>query len=464
MGLRVGGQRPRYYFKRQYQGRRYTMALGTSLDQARMKAQQFINAMERGDFSPVSIQRDRTGIAQFLDDALTAQTARNNLAEKSVAAYSSRVRHFLAYLYDEHPQVARLSEITPGIAAGYVEWRRRQKVSRSGKALPTTPKSHPAAQTVHDDVRRLRALFSVAVQREILHANPFAGIRVPVKANDRKAPPRGLTEDQARKLLMAASKYDRAPRGPGALSTFKGMMREIIEFYLLTGLRKQELVHPAWSRVDLEWHGTGIIEISPIDEEVVLRVRPICSAAARLTRCCAERADSDRLFRSRQEVHRFLPKNYATQEEAALLELQPSAWDPDTEVLSVPTRIQWRQKATQGRVPLSKRAREILSQRYQARGESPFVFPHPDGGPLRSDVWAEFKRVLEIAKLPKSIRLHDLRHTFGFTLRQKGVPLETIMGLMRHANIEETMVYARYSAAEGAKHIQVLEDFAVTTR
>jgi integrase len=90
------------------------------------------------------------------------------------------------------------------------------------------------------------------------------------------------------------------------------------------------------------------------------------------------------------------------------------------------------------------------------------VFPHPrDGGPLRSDPLPIFKEVLAAAGLPKSVRLHDCRHTFGFTLRSRGVPLETLMGLMRHANIEETMVYARYSDEEGAKSIEVLNGFGI---
>jgi integrase len=57
-------------------------------------------------------------------------------------------------------------------------------------------------------------------------------------------------------------------------------------------------------------------------------------------------------------------------------------------------------------------------------------------------------------------RVHDLRHTFGFTLRERGVPIETIMGLMRHANIEETMIYAKYSDKQGAKEIMRLTNFA----
>ena len=90
---------------------------------------------------------------------------------------------------------------------------------------------------------------------------------------------------------------------------------------------------------------------------------------------------------------------------------------------------------------------------------SPFVFAHQDHGPLRSSYWEEFKKVLKMAKLPQNYRVHDLRHTFGKTLRRRGVPLETIMGLMRHADIRETMIYAQYDSTEGAREITKLAGF-----
>jgi hypothetical protein len=60
-----------------------------------------------------------------------------------------------------------LADVTPAVAHGFVEWRRKQKVARSGKPRPSTPTNHPAAQTVHDDVRRLRAIFKVAVDKDL---------------------------------------------------------------------------------------------------------------------------------------------------------------------------------------------------------------------------------------------------------------------------------------------------------
>ncbi len=78
-------------------------------------------------------------------------------------------------------------------------------------------------------------------------------------------------------------------------------------------------------------------------------------------------------------------------------------------------------------------------------------------GPPPSDYRAQFKLQSRIAGLPSKFRVHDLRYTFGFTLRQRRVPIETIMGLMRHADIKETMIYAKYSDVEGAKTTTCLD-------
>jgi integrase len=56
------------------------------------------------------------------------------------------------------------------------------------------------------------------------------------------------------------------------------------------------------------------------------------------------------------------------------------------------------------------------------------------------------------------LRIHDLRHTTAVRLREKGTPLETIMGIMRHADIRETLIYAPYDLTEGQKAILALDD------
>jgi integrase len=274
--------------------------------------------------------------------------------------------------------------------------------------------------------------------------------------------------------LKAASEYDKAPRGEGGQSTFKGQMCDMTRLYLLTGLRNRELVYLPWIHVDLDWEDVGLIHIMPFDLRVTLHVRPSAQQAARLAAIAKDRDADEQLFVSRSVLENCVPANYVKigrtfttddkQEHedqiAAFLACKVRDWDEDGRFLRVLTRIRWKQKATAGSVPLLPEARKILQRRKKAQDGSPFVFAHPDRGPLKSDFWAQFKALLRSAKLPMHFRVHDLRHTFGFTLRERGVPIETIMGLMRHANIEETMIYAKYSDKQGAKEIMRLTNFA----
>jgi len=58
----------------------------------------------------------------------------------------------------------------------------------------------------------------------------------------------------------------------------------------------------------------------------------------------------------------------------------------------------------------------------------------------------------------KRIRFHDLRHTYSTLLRDRGVPLELIMQLMRHADMRETLLYAKpsnHAAQEAVKRLEV---------
>ena len=71
--------------------------------------------------------------------------------------------------------------------------------------------------------------------------------------------------------------------------------------------------------------------------------------------------------------------------------------------------------------------------------ENGLVFTTTIGTPLepRSAV-IDFKRILEKAKLPQSIRFHDLRHSAASLLLAQGVQLRAIMELLGHSTIALT--------------------------
>ena len=75
------------------------------------------------------------------------------------------------------------------------------------------------------------------------------------------------------------------------------------------------------------------------------------------------------------------------------------------------------------------------------------------------DLLALLKKAQAMAGIGGRLRIHDLRHTLGRRLRKDlGVPLETIMGILRHADIRETLIYAPYSLDEGRAAMGKLDE------
>ena len=72
-------------------------------------------------------------------------------------------------------------------------------------------------------------------------------------------------------------------------------------------------------------------------------------------------------------------------------------------------------------LPLAEDTVSVLREQRKKVGNSPWVFPSPDGGPISPDsVLHMLHRVLKRAGLPK-VRFHDLRHTFATLALQNGV-------------------------------------------
>ena len=99
-------------------------------------------------------------------------------------------------------------------------------------------------------------------------------------------------------------------------------------------------------------------------------------------------------------------------------------------------RVSSEQKSKEDdRIPVNKFARGILDKKKR------------DIGPIfrfKSRHWPsrKFKEAAVKAGLPCA-RFHDLRHSFATTLVKSGVDIRTIQKLMRHADLDSTMVYAK---------------------
>ena len=74
-------------------------------------------------------------------------------------------------------------------------------------------------------------------------------------------------------------------------------------------------------------------------------------------------------------------------------------------------------------------------------GNSPWVFPSPNGGPISPDSGLHMlHRVLKRAGLPK-VRFHDLRHTFATLALQNGVDVKTVSGMLGPFSAGCTLAY-----------------------
>jgi integrase len=79
-------------------------------------------------------------------------------------------------------------------------------------------------------------------------------------------------------------------------------------------------------------------------------------------------------------------------------------------------------------------------------GADDLVFCHPEtGNPFDSSKMRKrFKAAIKAAGV-RSIRFHDLRHTFGTRMAAAGAPLRTIQEWMGHRDYKTTEIYADYA-------------------
>ena len=179
------------------------------------------------------------------------------------------------------------------------------------------------------------------------------------------------------------------------------------------------------------------------------------------------------LFEENKDRWRFLTKREARR----LLENLPYETRPIFEFLLATglrllnvLRLRWDQidlqkgtlkiesTATKGKreliLPLSEWALRILKN--QPRHiRSPYVFCRPDGKPY-SHIYEGFKSALKRAGLPKSIRIHDLRHTFASWALEAGVDIGTLKELLGHATLEMVLRYAHLSLDHKKKAVNLV--------
>lgn len=108
-------------------------------------------------------------------------------------------------------------------------------------------------------------------------------------------------------------------------------------------------------------------------------------------------------------------------------------------------------------LPLAEDTVGVLKEQRKKVGNSPWVFPSPNGGPISPDsVLHMLHRVLKRAGLPK-VRFHDLRHTFATLALQNGVDVKTVSGMLGHFSAGFTLdTYAHITSAAQRQAAQTM--------
>ena len=108
-------------------------------------------------------------------------------------------------------------------------------------------------------------------------------------------------------------------------------------------------------------------------------------------------------------------------------------------------------------LPLAEDTVSVLKEQRRKVGNSPWVFPSPNGGPISPDsVLYMLHRVLKREGLPK-VRFHDLRHTFATLALQNVVDVKTVSGMLGHFSAGFTLdSYAHITSAALRQAAQIM--------
>ncbi len=107
------------------------------------------------------------------------------------------------------------------------------------------------------------------------------------------------------------------------------------------------------------------------------------------------------------------------------------------------------------KIPISDTLMEILNK--QSRTNE-YVFINQETGKPYVDIKNSFHTVLEKANI-ENFKFHDLRHTVGTRLVEKGTPLPVVQELLGHAKISTTMRYVHSNSKQKQEAISILNSY-----
>lgn len=109
-------------------------------------------------------------------------------------------------------------------------------------------------------------------------------------------------------------------------------------------------------------------------------------------------------------------------------------------------------------LPLNLTALQILTERQQRSNYSDFIFTYNKRPIKQHYISHKFKKLIKRAKLNPQLTFHNLRHSFGSWLVQKGVPIYQVSKLMTHSDLRVTQIYTHLSEQNLKDAVELLNN------
>ena len=431
-----------YRFRRVIKKKRYFEVWGElTYNQAALRAEDYNHDIRQG-IDPIHKKKTNSMSVR----ALASSWLMSKEEESTQQRYRAVTDNFVEFM--KLNGLGRITDVTEESAKSYINYRGGAEVVLNDSLIVAGKDRKEASKTTRRFERGvLHQLFEIAVDNKIIATNPFRKIIIKRPKNDEvKAGHHPLTIDEEVSLIAAAEKVDNSSKSRG-----NAHLADIVKFMCWTGCREGEVCNLVWD--DIYWEdGIILLEKKNITET---RTIPIPDVLRRFIAKKCRKGNPESLLFSEKDLD-IVGRKLEIRAKSDLLALKFSDVDMNNTTITHATTYGWKPKQTCGEVPMCVNVQDLLA-RLKSHSTSNYIFAHHDGGRCRLKLLRLLKKAQAIAGIKGRLRLHDLRHTFAVRLRDQGVPLATIMGMMRHGNIKETLIYAPYEIEEGLMHIGCLD-------
>ena len=444
-----------YRYQRMANGKMIRRSLGSDLNLARAEADRMNYMLNAGEDLSIEVTAQKKRLTELFEEVVELSI---NVRPSTRKRYRAVKDNFLFWCQEKG--FSKVADIQPDHIDAYLKDRSSQPIIPNDHEIRGNVRPiciHGASEkTLVFEKTYLSRVFEHAVTRDWIRKNPVKKSTVlkNIKKKQTDISLRSFTRDEVSRLIAAAATIGQSLRSLGNCT-----WQEVLSFFFMTGLRENELLNLQWS--DVYWNESefGAISLTTKDFIESISLEEYEDAAEIIQEHMKNKGKKDAVF-TPDELSHVQVSIFPIRSKTALAELKCEDIKTENGIMSIVRKVSWLPKASTGFVPLSKNARAILDTLADRTGKKGFVFASINGGKIRTNLLPIFKRTVEAAKIDignRNLTLHSTRHTFGCMLRDNNVPLETIMGLMRHSDIKETLRYAPYTLPEGAKAVQKLD-------